>query len=303
MRTMFIAFSVLQFACGGPPSPVTDAGSSTAGGSAGGSTAGGSAGGSSAGGNASAGDADAGGLSGSVEIKVEPATLPGLDGTTRISARFGRTWPVWEDDLKELACSSRALGTCSIEDCVDTDGGMAMAAPRDLRSAGRLTIDDGSTTITADLDAGTGEYSVRRQGELTSGSLLNIEAAGDAVPRFRDTLQLPERIVVTAPSCPLQICGSFDRSRDLDLAWSNAMGPVDVQLIGVSLASRRIRIITCSFTGPTGTIPSAATQAMPEEGAILEISRRTDRTVQAGAVPVALRAVNQSLYGVYTSVR
>lgn len=251
-------------------------------------------------------DAGVPSLTGLVEVEVSAGLEMLIPVTTSITASFGR--PI---DLLP-SCRTRTVASCTVTDCLGTgDGGMQEPDRLDggtepplaqVPTAGRLTVEEGATRLTLEPDAMSGGYQLSEEGErLTPGRSLTVTAAGAQVPAFTATLALPERITVTAPSCSFTGCGTLDRARDLRVEWTGAQGPVTLGVTGGR--DDALRIIECRAASSPGVIPAAALAGMPAEFTLFQVSRRAEATVQAGAVPVTLRATTQSLLGTFLQVR
>lgn len=252
-------------------------------------------------------DAGTSAVAGLVEVELTAGLEMIIPVTTSVTASFGP--PI----TGSSNCRSRAVATCTVTDCdlAASDGGAGEPDPVDAGAqppptgpvtAGRLSIDEGSTRITLEPDPMTGGYQFAEEGErLRPGTALTITAAGAQVPAFVAPLPLPERVTVTSPTCSFAGCGTLDRTQDLPVAWTGARGPVTVTLSGGS--DDAVRIIECQATASPAAIPAAAMRGMPTEYVLFQVARRSEAVVRAGAVPVTLRATTQSVLGAFLQSR
>jgi hypothetical protein len=157
------------------------------------------------------------------------------------------------------SCTRTQSGACNVVDCV-SDGGIPTLPPP--RSAGTLsvagTLVDGGISV-AFLPNGYATYPVSSR-VWNGGNTLTVSAAGAAVGAFSGkTVVAPNAIVLTAPACSGDSCGSASKSSALNLTWTGgASSGVRVELLSAIPAGGGHSIVaTCSFTSSPATVPAA----------------------------------------------
>jgi hypothetical protein len=155
------------------------------------------------------------------------------------------------------SCTRTQLGSCSVVDCL-SDGGIPTLPPP--LSAGKVsvagTLVDGGITLDF-LPYGYQTYPVSSR-VWNPGDTLTVNAAGAAVAGFSGkSVVVPNEIVLTAPACSGDNCGTASRSAALNLMWTGgASSGLRVELLSAIPAGGGHSIVArCSFTSSPASIP------------------------------------------------
>jgi hypothetical protein len=156
------------------------------------------------------------------------------------------------------SCTKTQSGPCNVVDCI-TDGGIPTLPPP--LSAGTIsvagTLVDGGISIHY-LPNGYETYPVSTR-VWNGGDTLTVTAAGGDVPAFSGkSVTAPNSLVLSAPACSGDACGSASKSTALNLTWTGgASSGVQAQLLSAIPAGGHSIVATCNFTSSPATIPVA----------------------------------------------
>lgn len=218
---------------------------------------------------------------------TEMTTPPTIDGPGPIPDKTGRVSLL-------IGVSSQTFDTANFSDgttvlnqridgpCVITISKTPSSVPK--VSAGNVTITHGGTVLTLMHDADHQYGSFREGRQYASGDPISINASGDTVPAFSQSITFPEPILVTDPAPG----GSLFNKSGFDVSWTGT-GPVLVK------AQQRAVSIRCRYDGvSSATIPASALSDFvtgPTAPQILsEISRAALRTFDAGSFRIEIEA-------------
>lgn len=188
------------------------------------------------------------------------------------------------------ACSSTTFGECVLETCSP-----AGATPKPAPEAGPITLGGGAKTLKL-TPATDGTYPAYAGSELlwNGGETLMVSAAGGAaVPAFSISLPAPSKLSVTDPMPNLGVV-TGQKGKDLTVRWSGGASTPTVVRVSTT-ASGKEYTLRCSFTGGSGTVPSAGLSALPGGSLTLAVDARSDAMVTAGKWTVAATALSAGL--------
>ena len=266
-----------------------DSGVPDGGGTGGGAVAGGAGGGSSAGGGTSdAGRLDSGVRdAGPIPVRFRQAAVDVVQaqfGGTDVSAYFLEALP------SEPRCIDTMVAGCLVNDCYPLGG----LIPGEYVNAGILRVTGFANDAGLTLRPNSGfsyidSFSTRA---LVRGRPLRFETTGDVVPAFSAELQPPEEIQVTAPPCPMTLCGNFSQSGGVTVTWTG--GGSATVVLAVSDASPLGLSVSCPFPASAGrgSIPPAALARIGRGFVFFSFYTETKAAVQAGPFPVTVRVLD-----------
>jgi hypothetical protein len=109
------------------------------------------------------------------------------------------------------------------------------------------------------------------------------------VPAFTATLTAPGPIQVTSPVCASASCGSISKSTGLSVGWTGGAGETVMVRVGSGAS-----VVTCRASGASGSlqVPAAALASLALGQGALTIGSSSQSTVQAGAFPVTVIAID-----------
>jgi hypothetical protein len=140
---------------------------------------------------------------------------------------------------------------CSVHTC-DTSGAIQSA------DAGEITASASGASVTSSQSDDESNYvSVAQPVLLFSvGAAVSISAAGDEIPAFSSTIEVPAQITMTSPATPPPGDPStprtlvVDRSQPLTLAWTGGGSGVAVVFL---LGGDGTTSLSCRFSASAGT--------------------------------------------------
>ncbi len=198
-------------------------------------------------------------------------------------------------------CVITTSSNCTTTVCT-SDGGLSETVVT-LSSAGTLsiagTLVDGGISL---MPRTNGTYYDQLNTQLwAGGETLTLSATGAVVPAFSaQTVVAPLDIVVTAPSCATNNCGTLSRSTPLTVSWTGGgSSTVDVDLTVNDSVNLRVGKILCTFpaSAGTGVIPTGVLATVPAGQGFLTIKPTGSTSFAAGAWMVSIIAIGQGVGG------